>query len=225
MRAAVPALLGILLNENRENTNVVLGQRYFPLWGRQTLTDTLCGVELEIAPDAFYQVNHDAAEHLYRKAAQLADLQGTETLADLYCGAGSIGLFLAPHCREVVGVEIVPEAVENARQNALRNGIANARFLLRDAGDPSSFFTDLHPDTVVIDPPRKGTTPALIAAIANEGVRKVVYVSCAADTLARDAARFLAHGYTLSPVTPVDLFPRTGHVECVCRFTKANGTG
>ena len=227
MRAAVPSLAGILLNENTRNTNVVLGDTYRTLWGAETLVDTLCGVSLEISPAAFFQVNRPAAEALYEKGKELAGLTGKEVLWDLYCGAGSIGLSMADSCREVVGVEIVPQAVENAKENALRNGIRHARFVLGDAGTPETLLANAYgasqmpPDVVVVDPPRKGCTPELLIYLAETvKVQRIVYISCAPDTLARDAALLLAHGYTMSAVTPVNLFPRTGHVETIVCLRK-----
>ena len=230
LTAAHPSLVGILLNHNLKNTNVVLGERYTLLWGKGTLRDTLCGLEFDIAPASFYQVNHDAAELLYRLAKERAALSGKETLLDLYCGIGTIGLSMADGCARLVGIEIVPEAVENARENAAKNGVANALFFRGDVGDDgdvSSLLGEaeaalgtLHVDVAIIDPPRKGTTPALISLLSERQINRVVYVSCDVDTLARDCAIFRQHGYRIGEVTPVDLFPRTGHVESVVCLTR-----
>lgn len=223
-----PEIVGVLLNENTERTNVVLGGRYRLLEGKDYLTDRLCGLTFRISPESFYQVNHGACELLYGVAKERAGLTGRERVIDLYCGIGTIGLTMADRAAEVLGLEIVPQAVECAKENALRNGIANARFACGDAGNPETLLGkaaqlsggDLSDAVVILDPPRKGTTRELIAALDEYRVPRVVYVSCNPDTLARDCATFVAYGYRLSPVTPVDLFPRTGHVESVCVLSK-----
>lgn len=227
LRARLPFLSGILLNCNTEKTNVILGKEYRTLWGEDFITDTLGGVTLKIAPDAFFQVNRPAADALYAKAKELACLSGRELLWDLYSGAGSIGLSMADACREVVGVEIVPSAVENARENARRNGIHHARFVVGDASTPETLLENAYgpdraaPDVVVLDPPRKGCSPELLSYLADTvKVGRIVYISCAPDTLARDCALLVSKGYSLSPVTPVNLFPRTGHVESVVCLTR-----
>ncbi len=230
LRAAHPDIVGILLNINQENTNVICGEEYIPLWGKSTLHDTLAGVPLEIAPGAFYQVNHDAAELLYHRARTLANLRGEELLLDLFCGAGSIGLSMAEHVREVVGIEIVPEAVECAKRNAAAMGATNASFYCGDAENTENLLgvaeaergAPLRPDVVVLDPPRRGCGGALLAYIARLSPRRVVYISCNPETLARDAACLTQNGYRMHAITPVDLFPCTGHVECVTCFTREN---
>lgn len=219
-----PALVGILVNCNTENTNVVCGPVYRTLWGRDHLVDTLAGVRLRIHPAAFYQVNHAAAELLYRKAAELACLTGTEQLLDLYCGTGSIGLSMAHAVREVIGVEITPQAIDCARENARESGIKNARFYQGDAADTRHLLdkvrAGLHPDVAIIDPPRKGSTAELLTYLADLAVPRVVYVSCNPDTLARDAKILLSLGYRMGDVYPFDLFPRTGHVEAIVCFKR-----
>ena len=224
LRARHPALVGILLNENREQTNVVCGKVYRTLWGKDRLTDTLAGVRLAIHPAAFYQVNHAAAMLLYRKAAELAALTGREQVLDLFCGIGSIGLSMAGAAREVIGLEITPEAVVCARENAEASGIKNARFYQGDAGDPGQLLDcvepPFHPDVVILDPPRKGCAPALLSLLAERGIPRIVYVSCNPDTLARDARLLSDQGYFMSEVSLFDLFPRTGHVESVLCFTR-----
>ncbi len=223
-----PQLKSLMVNINSQSTNVILGDRYRLLWGNGYITDKLCGRELRISPQSFYQVNHDACELLYGLAKQRAGLQGSELLLDLYCGIGSIGLSMADAAGEVLGMEIVPEAVQCAAENAARNCIANASFSCGDAGDPQGLLHaaaelkgELSQAVVVLDPPRKGTTPELIGGIADHGIQRVVYVSCNPDTLARDCKLFAEHGYRIGKVTPVDLFPRTGHVESVVLLTKA----
>jgi 23S rRNA (uracil1939-C5)-methyltransferase len=221
LRARHPALVGILVNTNTRDTNVICGDTWRTLWGRDYLIDTLAGVKLRISPAAFYQVNHAAAELLYAAAGELAQLTGEEQLLDLYCGCGSIGLSMAHRVREVVGVEIEPEAVACARGNARLNGIENARFYCGDAGDARHLLDEaitrlqLAPDIVVLDPPRKGSTAELLSYLAELGIPRIVYISCNPDTLARDAAYLGTLGYTMGAVKPFDLFPRTGHVECV----------
>ncbi len=221
-------LVGILINVNCANTNVVLGEKFHTLWGRDFLEDRLCGKRLRLSAGSFYQVNHDAAELLYTTAAEMADLHGDEHLLDLYCGAGSIGLSFIDRVADVTGIEIVPEAVACAKANAALNGLsdARARFFCGDASDARGFVDAATengapaPDVAVIDPPRKGTTRALIEELARRDIRKIVYISCEPETLGRDCAIFREFGYDIGAVQPVDLFPRTGHVECVCLLRK-----
>ncbi len=225
MTEAFPELTGILLNENRERTNVVLGKKMIPLWGNPYMEDELCGLTFRVAPDSFYQVNRDGAELLYGLCASLADLRGDEVLMDLYCGTGTIGLSMASRVKKLAGVEIVPSAVACARENAARNGIGNAEFFCADASDPKVILSaagGVRPDVVVIDPPRRGSTKELVETLAALEVPKVVYVSCGPDTLARDCVWFSEAGYEIGEVQPVDLFPRTGHVESVCLLSKLN---
>jgi len=220
--ARFPQVRSLMININSENTNVVLGERYRLLWGEEWIEDILCGLRFRITPQSFYQVNHDACELLYGLAKERANLTGKELLLDLYCGIGSIGLSMAREAGEVLGMEIVERAAKSATENAERNGITNASFFCGDASDPQGLLKraaeekgSLSRAVVVIDPPRKGTTPELIRGIAEHGVPRVVYVSCNPDTLARDCAVFAELGYEIGIVTPVDLFPRTGHVESV----------
>ena len=223
-----PALVGIGINVNREKTNVICGDEFKTLWGKDEITDTLAGVELSFSAASFYQVNRDAAELLYNKAKEIAEFSGDETLLDLFCGVGSIGLSMADAVREVVGIEIVPDAVRCANENAKRNGIKNAAFFAGDATDTDKLLAgaeselgkELHPDAVVLDPPRKGCDEKLLAFLANRGIPKIVYISCNPETLARDVAYLAKRGYGFSEITPVDLFPRTAHVESVCRLIR-----
>ena len=212
-----PQLASIQLNRNDQNTNVILGPRSRVLWGATTITDRLCGLEVSLSPGAFYQVNSPAAQRLYAIAAEYAGLTGREALLDLYCGAGTIGLSMAGRCRQVIGVEIVPQAVENARENARRNGIGNARFLCADAAQAALQLEGegITPDVVVLDPPRKGCDRALLETVARMAPRRVVYISCNSATLARDLAHLGTLGYRTCRCRPVDLFPRTAHVEAV----------
>lgn len=222
---ACPDIASIILNENRDKTNVLLGKTCRTLYGADTITDVLCGVRVTLSPLSFYQVNRAGAQQLYRLAAQFAELQDGETLVDLYCGAGTIGLSMAAHAGQLIGVEVVPAAVENARKNAAANGIANARFLCGDAAAAARTLEEegLRPDCVIVDPPRKGLDAALIGTIARMNPSRVVMVSCNSATAARDAALFAEAGYRPTRIRAVDMFPRTGHVECVVLMTKADG--
>jgi len=217
LREAVPEITGIVLNINRERTNVVLGRELRTLWGKLTIRDTLCRLEFEISPHAFYQVNRTQAEALYNKAAEYAGLTGAETLLDLYCGTGTIGLSMASRAKKLIGAEIIPSAVENARKNAAHNHVTNAEFLCGDAKDAARILYERgeRPDVIVIDPPRKGCDAAVITTIAAMRPTRVVYVSCDPATLARDLKQFTAEDYNIEAVTPVDMFPGTAHVETV----------
>ncbi len=215
--------VSLILNENRDRTNVILGRTFRTLYGAPTLKDTLCGLEFDLSPAAFFQVNPRQTEVLYQTALNFAALAPTDRLCDVYCGAGTISLMMAQHCASVLGIEIVPQAIENARENAARNSIANADFRCGAAEDvlPALVEEGLRPDVIIIDPPRKGVEPAVIDAIAKAGPRRVVYVSCNVATQARDAALLCAQGYTLDRVQPVDMFCWTAGVECVAAFTLA----
>lgn len=222
LREAVPEITGIVLNINRERTNVVLGRELRTLWGKPTIRDTLCRLEFEISPHAFYQVNRTQAEALYNKAAEYAGLTGAETLLDLYCGTGTIGLSMASRAKKLIGAEIIPSAVENARKNAAHNHVTNAEFLCGDAKDAARILYERgeRPDVIVIDPPRKGCDAAVISTIAAMRPTRVVYVSCDPATLARDLKQFTAEDYNIEAVTPVDMFPGTAHVETVVQLVR-----
>ena len=222
-----PQIKSILLNTNTQNTNVVLGKEYRLLSGRAWIEDELCGLRFNISAGSFYQVNRNACELLYGIAKEKASLTGKETLLDLYCGIGTIGLSMADKAREIVGIEIVDEAVKCAAENAARNGIENAYFYCGDASDSEKLLTNaenahgrIENATVILDPPRKGSTPELITYLAKRNFNRVVYVSCNPDTLARDCVVFRELGYEIGEVTPVDMFPRTGHVESVVCLTR-----
>ena len=213
----------ILLNVNSKNTNVILGTETHTLYGPGYIEDTLCGVPVQLGPLSFYQVNTLAAERLYGIAAQYAQLTPDDLLLDLYCGMGTIGLSMVGRCRELVGVEIVPEAIESAKANAARMGDAVAAkscFFCADAGQAATRLAaeGLHPDVVMLDPPRKGCDEATLSAVVRMAPRRVVYVSCNPATAARDAAWLENNGYHAEKVQPVDLFPRTKHCETVCQL-------
>ena len=225
LREQFPAISTILLNVNAKNTNVILGSENHILYGPGYIEDTLCGVPVRLGPLSFYQVNTLAAERLYGVAAQYAQLTPDDTLLDLYCGMGTIGLSMAEQCRELIGVEIVPEAIESAKANAARMGeavAAKSRFFCADAGQAATQLAaeGLHPDIVMLDPPRKGCDEATLSAVVRMAPRRVVYVSCNPATAARDAAWLEQNGYHAEKVQPVDLFPRTKHVECVIALSK-----
>ena len=215
----------ILLNVNSKNTNVILGTETHTLYGPGYIEDTLCGVPVQLGPLSFYQVNTLAAERLYGIAAQYAQLTPDDLLLDLYCGMGTIGLSMVDYCRELVGVEIVPEAIESAKANAARMGdavAAKSRFFCADAGQAATRLAaeGLHPDVVMLDPPRKGCDEATLSAVVRMAPRRVVYVSCNPATAARDAAWLEQNGYHAEKVQPVDLFPRTKHCETVVLLSK-----
>ena len=216
LRAAHPRLIGVSLNVNRGKTNVILGDTYRTLWGQDYLMDTLCGLQFKLSVPSFFQVNRPQAEVLYGLAADFAALTGAETVLDLYCGTGTIGLSMAHKAKEVIGVEVVAPAVADARENAQRNNIKNARFLCADAGAAAEALEaeGLRPDVVVVDPPRKGLSPQVVEVLARMSPRRIVYVSCDPATLARDV-KLLAPAYTLQRAEAVDMFPRTHHVETV----------
>ena len=219
---AVPHTVGVLLNSNTRRGNVVLGDKYRTLFGRNYLMDTLCGLEFKLSMPSFYQVNRDQAEVLYGKALKFAGLTGNETVLDLYCGIGTITLCLAKAAKRVIGAEIVPPAIRDAKENALRNHIENAEFFCGDAADIAAKLESdgLRPDVVTVDPPRKGLAPEVIASVAAMGPEKVVYVSCDPATLGRDVKIFREFGYEAKRAAAVDMFPGTAHVETVVLLSK-----
>ena len=228
VRERFPLVVGILLNKNKKNTNVILSDEYETLYGRDYIFDTLAGVVLKITAPSFYQVNHDCAEILYAKAKELAAPEKCDTLLDLYCGAGSIGLSMAREVGEVVGIEIVESAVECARFNAENNNITNASFYVGDAKNTERLLERaelergeaIRADIVILDPPRAGCDEALVKYVSTLSPKRIVYISCNPQTLARDMLIFKEHGYVGNLVTPVDMFPGTGHVESVVCLTR-----
>lgn len=215
----------ILINVNAKKTNVILGEESVTLYGPGFIEDTLCGVPVRLGPLSFYQVNTLAAERLYGVAAEYAQLEPDDVLLDLYCGMGTIGLSMAGHCRELIGVEIIPEAIDSAKANAARMGdavAAKSRFFCADAGEAAARLAaeGLRPDVIMLDPPRKGCDETTLSAVVQMSPRRVVYVSCNPSTAARDAAWLGQHGYRAEKVQPVDLFPRTKHVETVVLLSK-----
>ena len=217
-REAVPALCGIVVNVNPDRGNRVLGLSCRTLWGDGRLEDDLMGNTYRLSPLSFYQVNHAQTENLYACAARWAAPDRDTEALDLYCGVGTITLTLADHCKTVMGVEIVPAAIEDARENAARNGIENARFLCADAGTAAAKLAaeGFRPGVIVVDPPRKGLDEAAVKALCDMAPRRIVYVSCDCASLARDAKMLFAQGgYRPVQVEAFDMFPRTANVETV----------
>lgn len=223
LRAATPRLRGVVLGVNRKKNNVILGESYRTLWGKEYLTETLCGHRFRISVPSFFQINRVQTEVLYQKALEFAGLTGTETVVDLYCGIGTISLTMAEKAGRVIGVEVVPEAVTDARENARQSGLASkTRFECGDASSLAEQLKDegIRPDVVTVDPPRKGLAADVVVTIAEMAPRRVVYVSCDPATLGRDVKRFAELGYRAKRAEAVDLFPRTAHIESVVLLTR-----
>jgi 23S rRNA (uracil-5-)-methyltransferase RumA len=215
-------IVGIILNINKSDTNVVLGEKEKVIYGRNYIKDILCEVKLNISYKSFYQVNHKQTEVLYETARKILKLTGKEKILELYCGIGAIGLFLARFAHFVVGVEIVQEAVEDAKLNAYINQLDNIKFI---CGDSNKKFIEALPqlngiDIIVLDPPRKGCGRDLISKICETDANKVIYISCNPATLARDLKEFCKHGFKIENICPVDMFPRSAHVETVVLLCK-----
>lgn len=217
-----PDVKSVILNENSKNTNVILGDKISVVYGNSYITDTMCGVDFRIDSRAFYQVNTQMAEILYNKAMEFADLKGNEILLDLYCGCGTIGLSMADKVKKLIGVEIVPEGIESAKENAKLSGITNAEFICSDAGIAAEKLADenLKPDVVIVDPPRKGCDRTTIESIVRMSPDKIVMISCNHATAARDCKILEQLGYKTEKIIGVDLFPRTSHVECVILMSR-----
>lgn len=222
LRRGCPGLVGVVECLNRSESNTVLAGEFRTLWGSSTLTDVLCGSEFELSPQAFYQINPPQAERLYELAVDYALPEPGGTVLDLYCGAGTISLALARRAGQVIGAEIVPEAVENARRNAARNGIGNAEFICADAGDAARLLSErgIRPDAIVVDPPRKGMSEEALRQVAKMQPKRIAYVSCDPATLARDLKRLTELGYVPQKAVAVDMFPKTAHVETVVLLTE-----
>ena len=217
LREELPKLTSVVQNINTRRTNVILGPETKVLYGTPTIHDSIGSLTFNISAQSFFQVNSEQAQRLYEKALEFADLQGDETVADVYCGTGTITLFLAQKAKKVYGIEIVAPAIRDAVKNAADNGVTNADFILGDAVEklPELIESGVRPDVIVLDPPRAGCGEPVLAAIAQSQPKRVVYVSCNPATLARDLAYLNDHGYQPVKVQPVDMFPRTHHVETV----------
>lgn len=222
IRAVSPEIKSIVINVNREKTNVVLGGKCRTAWGSDTIRDVLCGVTFEISPLSFYQVNHAQAQRLYQRAAEYAGLDGSQVVFDLYCGTGTIGLSMASMAKQLYGIEIVPDAVKNAVRNAELNGITNAHFLCGDAYEEAQRLKEhgIQPDVVIVDPPRKGCSASTVDFLSITAPERIVYISCDPATLARDVARMSESGWHVVKFTVVDMFPRTANVETVAVLQK-----
>ena len=228
----IPGMASISLNLQREKNNVILGQEVVNLYGPGHITEAIGDIYYQISPLSFFQVNPKQTEVLYRKVLEFAGLTGTETVWDLYCGAGTISLFLAQQARQVYGVEITPAAIDNARANARQNGITNAEFFVGKAeevfpqyAEKTYKHTGIHPkaDVIVVDPPRKGCDSALLEAILSIAPDRIVYVSCDSATLARDLKILCGGGaYEIKAVQPVDMFPQTVHIETIVLLQRQN---
>ena len=228
--SAINGIKSISVNINNEKTNVILGREIHTLWGEDSIKDTLCGIEFRISPLSFYQVNPVQTEKLYNTAVNYAGLTGTETVWDLYCGIGTISLSMAKKAGHVYGVEVIPQAIDNAKENAESNNIENATFYVGKAEEVLPAFYEgkmevenkaLHPDVIVVDPPRKGCDKDCLDTMLKMSPDRIVYVSCDSATLARDLRILVDGGYELQKVRPCDMFPNTVHVETVCQLTKA----
>ncbi|MBJ7649076.1 23S rRNA (uracil(1939)-C(5))-methyltransferase RlmD [Weissella confusa] len=223
IREALPEVKSIIQNVNQEKTNVILGEKNNTLWGKNVITDTLFGKKFAIGPNSFYQVNPQTTETLYQLAADKAGLNGDEEVIDAYSGIGTISLTIADRVKSVLGVEIVPGAVDDAKRNADINGVTNAKFELGKAEEKMVEWHDagMRPDVIFVDPPRKGLTPELIDAATGMEPEKFVYISCNPATLARDTVEILENGYHIEgPVQPIDQFPQTTHIESITVFVK-----
>ena len=214
----IPGFATLVLSINTKKGNAVLGDKFITLSGPGSSEDTLCGLTFRLSPRSFYQVNHHQAQRLYQAAIELAGITKEDLVLDLYCGVGTITLAMASAAGKVIGVEVIQQAVEDAKDNARRNGIENAQFLCADAGAAALELEKqgIRPDVVVVDPPRKGLNADAIEAMHRMNPRRIVYVSCDPATLARDVALLKQRGYKLQTAMAADLFPRCSHVESIC---------
>ncbi len=217
LKENIENLQSVVINVNRTSTNVITGDKYITLYGDGYMTDTLCGLNFRIAAASFYQVNRRQCERLYTLALDMADITENDTVLDLYCGIGTITLLEAKRAKKAIGVEIVPQAIEDAKKNAEINSIDNAEFFCGDAAQAARRLRDdgIQADVVTVDPPRQGLDADLINTISEISPDRLVYVSCNSATLARDLALLAKKGFTLKRVIAVDMFPRTKHIECV----------
>lgn len=219
----IPNMTSVSYSINREKTNVIMGKEIVLLWGRETIRDSIGDVMFSISPLSFYQVNPVQTKKLYGLAVEYAALTGKETVWDLYCGIGTISLFMSQAAKRVYGVEIIPQAIEDARENARQNHITNAEFFVGKAEEvlPEKYASEgIYADVIVVDPPRRGCDERCLDTMLQMQPERIVYVSCDSATLARDLKILCAGGYELKRVRAVDQFPMTGHVECVCLMSK-----
>ncbi len=220
LREKVDGLSGIIHNMNEKSTNVVLGTRFRTLWGEDYLIDSIGHCKFKLSPMSFYQVNNAQTKVLYDKVAEFAQLTGDEVVWDLYCGIGTIGQYLAKDAKKIVGCEVVPQAIENAKENARINGIDNTEYYCGTAEEVAPKLKGERPDVVILDPPRKGCGESLLKTVAKTRPKRIVYVSCKPSTLARDLRILEDLGYKTQKVQPVDMFPRTHHIETVAQVVR-----
>ncbi len=213
----VGGLTSVFLNINKRNTNIILGEKNKKLFGRDTITDYIGRFKFDISPLSFFQVNPVQTEVLYGKALEFAGLGGNETVFDLYCGIGTISLFLSEKAKQVYGIEVVEDAIKDAKKNATANGVDNTEFIAGEAERviPQMYEKGIRADVVVVDPPRKGCEQVVLETMVKMQPERIVYVSCNPSTLARDLNYLTENGYRVEEVQPVDMFPHTAHVECV----------
>ena len=218
----VPSLKSVVLNHNKKQTNVILGDKNTVIYGEEAIYDYIGPFKFRISPNSFFQVNPTQTDVLYNKALEYAGLTGNETVFDAYCGIGTISLFLSQKAKKVYGVEIVPQAIENAKENAVLNDVDNVEFMLGESEQvyPELYRKGIKADVMVVDPPRKGCGQELLDVIVEMQCPKVVYVSCNPATLARDLKYLGSKGYCVQEVQPVDMFPHTAHCEVVSYLTR-----
>ena len=220
----VEGMTSISLSINRERTNVIMGTDIRLLWGKERIEDTIGDLIFSISPLSFFQVNPVQTERIYKQALEYAELKGEETVWDLYCGIGTISLFLAQKAKQVYGVDIIPQAIEDAKENAVRNGLGNAEFFVGKAEEvlPQNYESEgIYADVIVVDPPRKGCDEQCLFTMLQMKPKRIVYVSCDSATLARDAKYLCENGYELTKVRAFDNFPQSVHVETVCQFVRS----
>ena len=217
-----PMIKSFVLNINPKATNVITGERCITLAGSDHIGDIMCGKKISISPLSFYQVNTAQAERLYGVAKKYAQLSGEDTLLDLFCGAGTVGLSMSDGIKKLIGGEIIPQAVENAKKNSAANGVENAEFICGDSGEIAAALAakGIRPDVIVTDPPRKGCDEQTLSSIVKMSPKRIVMISCNPATAARDCAYLCEHGYKAESAQAVDMFPRTKHVECVALLSK-----
>ncbi len=224
IRRRLPFVVSIAHNYNPDKTNVIMGRQTKNIWGKEKIEDTLEEFVFSISPASFFQINNDQTVVLYNTALEYADLTGTETVIDAYCGTGTISLFMAKQAAHVIGIEIVPPAIADAKENARRNTCANTEFIVADAAEkmPELYQAGIRPEVIVFDPIRAGCKPAVLESAAAMKPQRIVYVSCNPQSMARDIAYLEPLGYKAVKVQPVDMFPRSSHIECVCLLVRMN---
>lgn len=217
-----PNIVSVMQNINDQNTNAIFGKDWRTLYGQDFITDKMLGNDFQISGPAFYQVNTEMAEKLYQTAIDFSELKADDVVIDAYSGIGTIGLSVAKYVKEVYGVEVIPEAVENSKKNARLNNISNAHYVCDTAENAMKNWLKegIQPTAILVDPPRKGLTESFIKAGSQTGADRIAYISCNAATMARDIKLYQELGYELKKIQPVDLFPQTHHVECVSLLVK-----